>query len=74
MEAQLSTVPPPSRLRRTTAMRGELIRDAVVSTFLRAPPGLWRQAWPTHAGVEPGHQRIPTLEEFAEAVDRLRHC
>jgi hypothetical protein len=58
---------------KTTAMRGELIRDrAVVSDlFLRCSQSYGVQRAQRMTGLKFRDQRIPTLDEFAEAVDRL---
>lgn len=58
---------------KTTAMRGELIRDrAVVSDlFLRCAESYGVQRAQRMIGLKFRDQRIPTREEFAEAVDRL---
>jgi hypothetical protein len=58
---------------KTIAMRGELIRDrAVVSDlFLRCTQGYGVQRAQRMIGLKFRDQRIPTLDEFAEAVDRL---
>lgn len=59
---------------KTTAMRGELIRDrAVVSElFLRAAQAYSVKRGQRMLGLSFRDRRIPTLEEFAEAVDRLK--
>lgn len=58
---------------KTTAMRGELIRDrAVVSDlFLRCAESYGVKRAQRMIGLKFREQRIPTLDEFAEAVDRL---
>jgi hypothetical protein len=58
---------------KTTAMRGELIRDrAVVSDlFLRCAESYGVQRAQRMMGLKFRDRRIPTLDEFAEAVDRL---
>ena len=58
---------------KATAMRGELIRDrAVVSDlFLRCAESYGVQRAQRMIGLKFRDQRIPTREEFAEAVDRL---
>ena len=58
---------------KTTAMRGELIRDrAVVSDlFLRCAESYGVQRAQRMIGLKFRDQRIPTLDEFAEAVDRF---
>jgi hypothetical protein len=57
----------------TTAMRGELVRDrAVVSDLLvRAAESYGPQRAQRMIGLKFRDGRIPTREEFAEAVDRL---
>ncbi|OBG97500.1 hypothetical protein A5697_18805 [Mycobacterium sp. E3251] len=56
-----------------TAMRGELIRDrAVVSDlFLRCAESYGVRRAQRMIGLKFRDQRIPTREEFAEAVDRM---
>jgi hypothetical protein len=58
---------------KTTTMRGELLRDrAVVSDlFLRCAQGYGVQRAQRMIGLKFRDQRIPTLDEFAEAVDRM---
>jgi hypothetical protein len=58
---------------KTTAMRGELIRDrAVVSDlYHRCADSYGVQRAQRMMGLKFGEQRIPTREEFGEAVDRL---
>lgn len=58
---------------KTTAMRGELIRDpAVVSDlFLRCAESYGVKRAQRMIGLKFREQRIPTLDEFTEAVDRL---
>lgn len=58
---------------KTTAMRGELIRDrAVVSDLLvRCAESYGVQHAQRMIGLKFRDQRIPTRDEFAEAVDRL---
>jgi hypothetical protein len=58
---------------KTTGMRGELIRDrAVVSDlFLRCAQSYGVKRAQRMMGLKFREQRIPTLEEFAEAVDRM---
>jgi hypothetical protein len=58
---------------KSSAMRGELIRDrAVVSDlFLRCAQGYGVQRAQRMIGLKFRDQRIPTLDEFAEATDRL---
>jgi len=58
---------------KTTAMRGELIRDrAIVSDlYLRCTQSYGVERAQRMIGVKFRDQRIPTLGEFAEAVDRM---
>ncbi len=58
---------------KTTAMRGELVRDrAVVSDLiLRCAQSYGVKRAQRMMGLKFREQRIPTLEEFAEAVDRM---
>jgi hypothetical protein len=58
---------------KTTAMRGELIRDRTVVSdlFLRCAQSYGVKRAQRMIGLKFHEQRIPTLEEFAEAVDRL---
>ena len=58
---------------KTTAMHGDLIRDrAVVSDlFLRCAESYGAQRAQRMMGLKFRDQRIPTRDEFAEAVDRL---
>jgi hypothetical protein len=58
---------------KTTSMRGELIRDrAVVSDlYLRCAQAYGVQRAQRMIGLKFRDQRIPTLDEFAEAVDRM---
>jgi hypothetical protein len=58
---------------KTTAMHGELIRDrAVVSDlYLRCTQAYGVKRAQRMIGVKFRDQRIPTLEEFGEAVDRM---
>jgi hypothetical protein len=58
---------------KTTGMRGELIRDrAVVSDlFLRCAQEYGVKRAQRMIGLKFRDQRIPTLDEFGEAVDRL---
>lgn len=58
---------------KTTTMRGELIRDrAVVSDlYLRCAQAYGVQRAQRMIGLKFRDQRIPTLDEFAEAVDRM---
>ncbi len=57
----------------TTAMRGELIRDrAIVSDlYKRCADSYGVRRAQTMIGLKFRDQRIPTLEEFGEAVDRM---
>ncbi|GLE52712.1 hypothetical protein [Mycobacterium montefiorense] len=58
---------------KTTAMRGELIRDrAIVSDlYKRCADSYGLRRAQTMIGLKFRDQRIPTLEEFGEAVDRM---
>jgi hypothetical protein len=58
---------------KTTAVRGELIQDrAVVSDlFLRCAESYGVQRAQRMMGLKFRDRRIPTLDEFAEGVDRL---
>ena len=58
---------------KTTAMRGELIRDrAIVSDlYLRCAQAYGVRRAQRMTGLKFRDQRIPTLDEFAEAVDRM---
>jgi hypothetical protein len=58
---------------KTTGMRGELIRDrAVVSDlFLRCAQEYGVKRAQRMIGLKFRDQRMPTLDEFGEAVDRL---
>lgn len=58
---------------KTTAMRGELIRDrAIVSDlYKRSADSYGVRRAQTMIGLKFRDQRIPTLEEFGEAVDRM---
>ena len=58
---------------KSSAMRGELLRDrAVVSDlFLRCAQGYGVRRAQRMIGLKFRDQRIPTLDEFAEAVDRM---
>ena len=58
---------------KTTAMRGELIRDraTVSDLYLRCVQSYGVQRAQRMIGLKFRDQRIPTLDEFAEAVDRL---
>ncbi|KLO33039.1 hypothetical protein [Mycobacterium haemophilum] len=59
---------------KTTAMRGELIRDrAVVSDlYLRCAQNYGVKRAQLMMGLKFREQRTPTLEEFGEAVDRMQ--
>ena len=63
----------PNGAGKTTAMRGELICDrAVVSDlFHRCAESYGVQRAQRMMGLKFREQRIPTLDEFEEAVDRL---
>lgn len=58
---------------KTTAMRGELIRDraTVSDLLLRSAVSYGVQRAQRMIGLKFRDQRIPTRDEFAEAVDRL---
>ena len=58
---------------KTTAMRGELIRDraTVSDLYLRCAQSYGVQRAQRMIGLKFRDQRIPTLAEFAEAVDRM---
>lgn len=58
---------------KTTAMRGELLRDRgkVSDLYLRCAESYGVQRAQRMIGLKYREQRIPTREEFAEAVDRL---
>ncbi|BBZ73474.1 hypothetical protein [Mycobacterium paraseoulense] len=58
---------------KTTAMRGELIADraAVSDLFLRCAQSYGVRRAQRMIGLKFRDQRIPTREEFAEAVDRM---
>jgi hypothetical protein len=58
---------------KTTPMHGELIRDrAIVSDlYLRCVQSYGIQRGQRMTGLKFREQRIPTLDEFAEAVDRM---
>jgi hypothetical protein len=58
---------------KTTAMRGELIRDraTVSDLFLRCAQSYGVPRAQRMLGLKFRDQRIPTLDEFAEAVDRM---
>ncbi len=59
---------------KSTAMRGELITDrAIVSDlFKRCAESYGARRAQTMIGLKFRDQRIPTLEEFGEAVDRMK--
>ena len=59
-----------------TAMRGELIRDrAIVSDlYLRCAQSYGARRAQVMIGLKFRDHAIPTLEEFAEAVDRMKLC
>lgn len=58
---------------KTTAMRGELIRDRAVvpDLYLRCTESYGVQRAQRMIGLKFREPRIPTRDEFAEAVDRL---
>jgi hypothetical protein len=58
---------------KTTAMRGELIRDraTVSDLYKRCAESYGVERAQRMTGLKFRDQRIPTLDEFAEAVDRL---
>ncbi|OBG67775.1 MULTISPECIES: hypothetical protein [unclassified Mycobacterium] len=58
---------------KTTAMRGELIRDReiVSDLYLRCAQSYGVQRAQRMIGLKFRDQRIPTRDEFAEAVDRM---
>jgi hypothetical protein len=58
---------------KTTAMRGELIRDRVVVSdlFHRCAESYGLRRAQRTMGLKFRDQRIPTRDEFAEAVDRM---
>ncbi|OBH84185.1 hypothetical protein [Mycobacterium sp. E2989] len=58
---------------KTTAMRGELIRDReiVSNLYLRCAQSYGVQRAQRMIGLKFRDQRIPTRDEFAEAVDRM---
>ena len=60
--------------RKSTAMRGELITDrAIVSDlFKRCAESYGVRRAQTMIGLKFRDRRIPTLEEFGEAVDRMK--
>lgn len=59
---------------KTTTMRGELIEDraTVANLFQRCAESYGAKRAQRAMGLAFRDQRIPTLEEFTEAVDRLR--
>lgn len=59
---------------RTTAMRGELIRDrdVVSDLFLRCAQAYGVRRAQRMMGLKFRDDRVPAREEFAEAVDRLK--
>lgn len=59
---------------RTTAMRGELIRDrdVVSDLFLRCAQAYGARRAQRMMGLKFRDDRVPAREEFAEAVDRLK--
>ncbi len=59
---------------KTSAMQGELIRDrpVVSELYLRCTEAYGAKRAQRMIGLKFREQRIPTLEEFAEAVDRMR--
>ncbi|WP_421842200.1 hypothetical protein [Mycobacterium sp.] len=59
---------------KTTAMRGELIRDraTVADLALRCAQSYDVKQAQRMMGLKFRDQRVPTLEEFGEAVERLR--
>lgn len=58
---------------KTTAMRGELIRDRAIvpDLFLRCAESYGVRRAQRMMGLKFRDQRIPTREEFAEAIERL---
>jgi len=58
---------------KTTVMRGELLRDreTVSDLYLRCAESYGVQRAQRMIGLKYREQRIPTRDEFAEAVDRL---
>jgi hypothetical protein len=58
---------------KTTAMRGELIRDraTVSDLYKRCADSYGLRRAQTMIGLKFRDQRVPTLEEFGEAVDRM---
>lgn len=61
---------------KSTAMRGELIRDrAIVSgLYVKCAQSYGARRAQVMIGLKFRDQRVPTLEEFAEAVDRMKLC
>ena len=59
---------------KTVAMHGELIRDraAVPSLYLKCAQGYGVKRAQRMMGLKFREQQIPTLEEFAEAIDRMQ--
>ena len=58
---------------KTTAMRGELVRDRakLPELYLKCAQGYGVKRAQRLMGLKFREQRIPTLEEFAEAIDRM---
>ncbi len=58
---------------KTSAMQGELIRDrpVVSDLYLRCTQAYGAKRAQRMIGLKFREQRVPTLEEFAEAVDRM---
>jgi hypothetical protein len=59
---------------KTSTMRGELIGDRAVVTdlYLRCAQAYGAKRAQRMIGLKFREQRVPTLEEFGEAVDRLK--
>ncbi|OBF92076.1 hypothetical protein A5791_14495 [Mycobacterium sp. 852002-51163_SCH5372311] len=59
---------------KTTTMRGELIRDraAVSALYLKCAQGYGVKRAQRMIGLKFRDQQIPTLDEFAEATDRIK--
>jgi hypothetical protein len=59
---------------KTTAMRGELIRDPAVlpGLFLKCVQGYGVKRAQRMTGLKFRDEQIPTLDEFAEAIDRMQ--
>lgn len=59
---------------KTTTMRGELISDraAVSSLYLKCVQGYGVKRAQRMIGLKFREQRMPTLDEFAEATDRMK--